>query len=181
MLTWAGLFQHVAELDPLGRRLQADRAEFERWAASAEQRVMDDLARIATARGENIRARTGIVVDVLTRIEKTSLSSFGGAHRLVALSLSGSSVDVYSVRSPGESPSIHFACARAATTSRFPVLVTVPGCLVVRAGRSEVRLLTVPGHTPTSIDAVVLRAFGLLVGAFQSALPSRTSAAPIIR
>lgn len=178
MLTWAGLFRRVSELDPLDRRAEADRAEFEQWAASAEQHVMDEVLRVAAARAKDLFAQTEVSVDVLARLENGTLASFGGAHRLVALSLSGSSVDLYSVRAAGESANIHFACARAPTGSRFPVIVTVPGCLVVRAARSGFRLLTVPGNTPTTVDAVVLRAFALLIGAVQSVSASRTAWIP---
>jgi len=168
MPTWDGLFAQIDRADPLERRLSAERAAFERWAVAAEQRIMSEIARHAGARARETRTRTGLIVDISARVGTSEIASFGGAHRLVSLSLAGSSIDLYSVRAAGESPIVHLACERAPTSSRFPVIVTVPGCLVVRSYDSGARLLALPGCEPTTVDELVLRAFTLLFGAHQS-------------
>jgi hypothetical protein len=168
MRTWGGLFRQIERLDPLERRALAERAEFDRWAASAEQRMVADLDRIAKARSRETRHRTGISVDVVTKVDGPLLASFGGAHGLVSLSFADNAVDIYVTRSEGISPTIHFACQRAPTSSRFPVIVTLPGYLAIRAGGSGYRLLALQTKLPAPIDAVALRAFGLLFGAVES-------------
>ena len=80
MRTWAGLFRHIERMDPLDRRLLAERAEFGRWSAAAEQRVMADLARASKNRSKEIEVRTGVVVEVAQQVAGLPLASFGGAH-----------------------------------------------------------------------------------------------------
>ena len=177
MRTWEGLFQRLEELDPLERKAQTERAEFERWAAAAEPRVMADLLAAARTKCGEIRSRTGISVDVVQASGK-ALASFGGAGRLVSLAVAGCSVNLYTTRSRGESPSVHLACARAPTTSRFPVVMTLPGCFAIRSGASDYRLLALPERTPTTVDDVMLRAFGILFGALESVVRSSPTNIP---
>lgn len=176
MPTWAGLFQQIDRMDPLDRRLTAEREDFERWAASAERRVMDEIARVASRRSRELHTRTGLSLGVASHLDEREIGSFGGAHRLVSLSLAGSAVDLYSVRSEGESPSIYLAHERAPTSSRFPVIVTLPGVLIVRSGVSEWRVLGLPERDAMTVDGLVLRAFAMLCGAFVSVADERAGA-----
>jgi len=182
MQTWAGLFRRVAELDPLECRARSERAEFESWASSAERRLVSDLARVVREKARETRARTGISIAVSLVTDAPSLASFGGARGLVSAAFSGSSVDLYVTRSEGRSPSVHLSCQRAATTSRYPVVVTLPGYLAVRSDVTAYRLLDLPERSPATLDAVVLRAFSILFGAFASVSATRAlSDAPLRR
>jgi hypothetical protein len=168
MQTWDGLFRRVEELDPLERRVRSDRAEFEAWAAGAERRLVSDLGRVARERARETTARTGVSVAVSVVTQPAALSSFGGARGLISIALSGSSVDLYVTRVEGRSPSVHFACQRAPTTSRYPVIITLPGYLAVRADVTGYRLLDSPDCSPATVDDVILRAFSTLFGAIES-------------
>jgi len=168
MPTWAGLFRRIDDLDPLDRRAHSERTRFQEWAVSAERRVMADFARVARAKSRETQARTGVCVAVALEEHAPSLSSFAGTRHVVSLAFAGSSVGLYATRPAGEAPSVHMACQRAATTSRYPVLVTLPGCLVIRSGDFGYQPISLPERVPTSVDAVVLRAFVLLFGAFES-------------
>lgn len=168
MDTWAGLFRRVEELDPLEKRARSERAEFEAWAAGAERRLVSDLARVAREKASETRSRTGVSVAVSLVTNAPSLTSFGGAHGLVSIAFSGSAVDLYVTRSEGRSPSLHLACQRAPTSSRYPVIVALPGYLTVRSDGSGYRLLDLPERLPASLDTVMLRAFSMLFGTFES-------------
>jgi hypothetical protein len=135
---------------------------------------MADLARASKSRAKEIEARTGVVVKVAYQVAGLPLASFGGAHGVVSLAFQLNAVDLYATRQDGGSPNIHFACQRAPTSSRFPVVVTLPGCIVVRAGRAGYRLLTLPERAPTTVDEVVLHAFALLFGTAESVRQART-------
>jgi hypothetical protein len=173
MHTWAGLFRRLERLDPAERRARAERVEFERWAAAAEIHVVSDLARAAKEKSREARSRTGVCVAVSFTANAASLTSFGGARAMLSLAVSGSSVDLYATRSEGRSPSIHLACQRAPTTSRYPVIVTLPGYLTVRSDGTGYRLLALPTRTPASIDEVLLRTFAILFGALESVSATR--------
>jgi hypothetical protein len=168
MDTWAGLFRRMEELDPFERRERSNRAEFEAWAAGAERRLVSDLARLARDKASETRSRTGVSVVVSLVTDAPSLTSFGGARALVAIAFSGSSVDLYVTRSSGRSPSLHLTCQRAPTSSRYPVIVALPGYLTVRSDGSGYRLLDLPARSPASLDEVMLRAFSMLFGTFES-------------
>lgn len=175
MSTWDGLLRRIDEIDPLDRRLQAERARFETWAASVEARVMEDLGRVAREKAREARSRTGVSIVVESASSARPGASFGGAHRRLTLSFAGSSVDIYSTRPEGQSPNVHLACQRAPTTSRYPVVVTLPGCMVIRSDEPPgYRLLGLPDRSSTDPEAFVLRAFGVLVGSFESVLAMRT-------
>jgi hypothetical protein len=99
----------------------------------------------------------------------------GGARfHVVSLALGSSRLDLYPARELGETPAIHFALTRAPTTTRFPVIVSLPGCLIVRRDNGQIALLGaeargLPDMRPSvTFDAVVLRAFELLMGAHHS-------------
>jgi hypothetical protein len=175
MYTWDALIRRVEELDPLERRARTERAEFEAWAAGAERRLVTDLARVAREKAHEITSRTDVTVAVSLVANAASLASFGGARGLISLAFSGSSVDLYVTRSEGRSPSIHLACQRAPTTSRRPVIVTLPGYLAVRSDDSGYRLLDLPGRCTTTLDDVILRAFSVVFGAFESVSSTRAS------
>jgi hypothetical protein len=168
MDTWAGLFRRVEEIDPLERRARTERAEFEAWAAGAERRLISDLVWVAKDKARETKSATGVSVAVSVVTSALSLTSFGGAHGLVSIAFSGSSVDLYVTRSEGRSPSVHLACQRAPTSSRYPVILTLPGYLAIRADASGYRLLDLPERSPVGLDAVVLRAFTTLFGTFES-------------
>lgn len=177
MDTWAGLFRRIERMDPLERRVVAARAEFDRWATGAERRVLADVARVARGRAVEARSHTGISVEVVYRIMEPALGSVGGAHGAVSLSFGGNAVDVYTTRTEGESPNVLLACQRAPTSSRFPVVISLPAFLVVRAGAGY-RLLSLPERVPTTLDAEVLRAFTILFGAVQSVSSARNTSLP---
>lgn len=180
MPTWAGLFRHLEELDPLERRARSERAEFEAWAAGAEHRLLSDLARVAKERARETKSHTGVSVVVSLVTNAASLTSFGGAHGLISIAFSGSSVDLYVTRSEGRSPSVHLACQRAPTTSRYPVVVTLPGYLAVRSDLTGYCLLDLPERSPASLDTVILRAFSMLFGAFESVSAMRALSAATV-
>lgn len=168
MHTWAGLFRRLERLDPAERRARAERVEFERWAVAAEVQVMSDLARAAKEKSREMLSFSGASVAIRFATNSTSLKSFGGARAMVSLAFSGSSVDLYTTRTEACSPTIHLACQRAPTTSRYPVILTLPGYLTVRSDVTGYRLLELPTRSPASIDEVLLRAFAILFGALES-------------
>jgi hypothetical protein len=176
MQTWAGLFRRVEALDPLERRARSERDEFETWAAAAERRLVSDLARVAREKAGETRSRTGVPVAVSLVTSAESLS-FGGARGLVSVGFAGSSVDLCVTRSEGRSPAVHLACRRAPTTSRYPVIVTLPGYLAVRSDVKGYRLLDLPDCSPTTVDTVILKAFAMLFGTFESVSAMRTLSA----
>lgn len=155
-------------------RAQEDRAQFEQWCELAEEWVLSTLASIALSRSAELAAHGDWNVRVL-RAASHGRNGSGPRYRVVSLALGASRVDIYSTREPGQTPSIHFAVTRAPTTTRFPVVMTVPGCVVVRRPNGEIALIAAlaehsSGLRPAmAFDAVVVRAFELLVGAHRSA------------
>ena len=188
MQTWPELHRELNRLDVGNRRQAAERESFERWCAIAEDRVLSALAARAASRARELEVETGAHIRVSTSGTAPSPSGPGFSRvRVLTLELGSSRVDVYSVRATAESPSIHLGVLRGATTTRHPVLAALPGCLVVRRSDGGFDLLLPPSplapslpsaaspaakapgdRRTTSIDALVLRAFELLVGAHRS-------------
>jgi hypothetical protein len=179
MRTWPELRDEILRLDLGGIRVTAERAAFERWCRDAEARVQDAVHRAATARAEALLRETGASVTVSAGAGSRGTTAERPRFSVVSLALGRSRVDVYSVRAPGESPSLHYGVLRGATSTRFPVLAPVPGCLVIRRDDGELELLAAPDprsedspRATTTVDGVVLRAFELLVGAHRAELAS---------
>jgi hypothetical protein len=158
----------------------ADRAQFEQWCELAEDWVLSTLASIALSRSAELEDRSGLMVRVV-RAPTTRALRGGARFHVVSLALGSSRLDLYPAREVGETPAIHFALTRAPTTTRFPVIISLPGCLIVRRAGGEIALLGaeargLPDMRPSiTFDAVVLRAFELLIGAHHSStklLPS---------
>ena len=172
MPTWNELFENVARRQSASERASADRAGFEQWCELAEDRVLETLGSIALSRSAELAARAGVRATV-RRLTTRRHTGAGAHNRILSLELAGSRVDVYSTREFGQSPSLHLAVMRAPTTTRFPVMTSLPGALVVRRDDGGITLLGAkPGDViprpVTSYDAIVLRAFELLVGAAES-------------
>jgi hypothetical protein len=171
--TWPGLYADVDRLDISGRRREAARAEFESWARSAEESVLTCARALAALRASELRAQTAVEVVVEPRQGRIRPSASPGP---VSLRLGTSRVHLYSVRNPTSSPCLHLGIQRGATSTRFPVFATLPGVLVVRSGADAFELLGLPipedGTPPETVrlEALVLRAFELLIGAYRSTL-----------
>lgn len=175
MLTWPGLFHEIDRLDVAGRRARAVQAEFEQWAALAERRTMADARLAAVARADEVRDQTGLETAVTGPAGPEGVSRLGTTWSAVSLSLGTCRVDLYSVRRPAESPMVHFGVTRGPTLTRHPVLATLPGALVVRRAGNGLEYVALPlsrdhERSTTTLDALVLRAFELLVGAHCSTL-----------
>jgi len=187
--TFADLHRAVDLLDLSERRARKERERVEQWFAVTEERVFSALGAEARARASELEKATEAII----RVSTSGTAGQPGAPRApvqqprdfriraVSLELGSSRVDVYSMRGAGEAVRLHFGVSRGATgIVRFPVMASFPGCLVVRNEDGGFELLLpvcqppggVPGDAPerraTSIDAVVLRAFELLVAAHQS-------------
>lgn len=183
MQTWPELHREVDRLDIGERRATSEREAFERWCAIAEDGVLFALAAAAESRARELQAETGAIVRVSTSGVAQAESGPVPRPRVVSLELGSSRVDLYSVRATAESPRLHLGVLRGATSTRFPVLASLPGCLVVRRSDGGFDLIVPPSSRTkeaypetTSIDALVLRAFELLVGTHQSTRPSHGSA-----
>jgi len=160
-----------------GDRVSADRAQFEQWCELAEEWVLSTLASIALSRSAELAARSTLNVRVVQPPrEHSSVHSGKGrsSFRVVSLALGSARVDLYAAREPGQTPAIHFALTRAPVGNRFPAILSLPGCLIVRRGNGEIVLLGaeargLPDMRPAvTFDAVVLKAFELLIGAFHA-------------
>jgi hypothetical protein len=173
--TFTDLRRWVDRLDLGDRRATAAREIFERWCAAAEDQVLSALAARLATEAAALAARTGVKVRLSASSGERSSSESVLGVRALSIELGSSRVEVYSVRGAAESPRVHLGVLRGATSTRFPVMATVPGCLVVRREDGGIGLIVapIPAATPserraTSIDAVALRAFELLIGAHQS-------------
>jgi hypothetical protein len=160
-----------------------DRAQVEQWCELAEEWVLSTLASIALSRSAELAARS----DLHVRVVQAAAPSAGQSprFRVVSLALGGTRLDMYASRDSRDacgSPAVHFALTRAPTTTRFPVVMTLPGCSIVRRDNGEIALLGPPleelsGMRPTvTFDAVVLRALEILIGAHHSSRRARSGA-----
>jgi hypothetical protein len=168
--TWPGLYDEVDRLDLSRRRLLAARAEFESWARSAEAGALAALHAHAVLRAAELVERTGLELSVEPRDP-------AGARYAppVSLRLGSSRLDLYSVREPETAPCVHLGVQRGATSTRFPVFTTLPGVLLVRSSEARFDVLALPiaeSGTPerTSLEALLLRAFAILIGSYRSTL-----------
>ncbi len=173
--SWPGLFADVDRADLSSRRLVAAQAEFEAWAGHAEECAFVEAHRIAVHRADELHARTAVRVAVDAR-RLSAGKSRQASPRSIGLELGASRVHLYSVRELGTAPCVHLGIQRAATTSRSPVFTTLPGALLVRRPDDGFDALCLPVPTDgrdcprTTIDALLLRAFELLVAAHRSTL-----------
>jgi hypothetical protein len=191
---WIDLHREVNRLDLTGRQKNAERDRFEEWCVLAEEQVLVALAARAESRAQELERETGAYIRVSTSGAVPVATATGPVSRprfrMVSLELGACRVDVYSARAVYESPCFHLGVLQGRTASvRFPVMASIPGCLVVRLEDDGFELLVPPpleitldfpasppvaasGRAPerrtTSMDAVLLRAFELLVGAHQS-------------
>lgn len=160
-----------------GDRDSADRAQFEQWCELAEEWVLSTLASIALSRSAELAARSTLEVRVVQPPRERSSDGRRPSFRVVSLALGSARVDLYSAREPGQTPAIHFALTRAPVGNRFPVVMSLPGCLIVRRGNGEIVLLGaeargLPDMRPAlTFDAVVVKAFELLIGAYHATTP----------
>jgi hypothetical protein len=168
-MSWQGLFADVNRLDLSRRRLHAAQAEFEAWAASAEERALSYAHAVATLRARELHRNTSlrVLVEAPPRFVSDGLRA---SHHRVGVVLGASRVDLYSVREPAAAPYLHLGVQRAPTSTRAPVFTTVPGALLVRRADDGFDALSLPipaegsDRPRTTIDALVLRVFELLVG-----------------
>jgi hypothetical protein len=170
MPTWNELFENVARKQAASLRATADRAGFEQWCELVEDSVLETLGSIALSRSAELAARSGVRVDV-RRLTTRRHSGAGPHNRILSLALGGARVDLYSTREVGHEPALHYALMRSSGSTRFPVITSLPGCTLVRRADGGVTLLSNAladgsGIRPVlTYDAVVLRAFELLLGA----------------
>ena len=165
--TWPGLYDEVDRLDLSSRRLLAARAEFESWARSAEAGALAALHARALLRAAELFERTGLELSVEPRDP--------AGRRPVSFRLGSSRLDLYSVREPETAPCVHLGVQRGATSTRSPVFTTLPGVLLVRSGEAPFDVLALPipesgAPERTSLESLLLRAFGVLIGAYRSTL-----------
>jgi hypothetical protein len=169
---WPGLYEEVDRLDLSKRRLHAARAEFDSWARTAEDTVLVAAHATAVSRARELFLRTGLGLTVESRSLPPGRSL---AAAPVTLRLGTSRVDLYSVRAEASAPCLHLGVQRGATSTRYPVFTTLPGVLLVRSGNAHFELLALPvqDHVEparTTVEALVFRAFDLLIGAYRSTL-----------
>jgi hypothetical protein len=180
MPSWKGFLDEAERVDVAERHAGSARATFEMWALRTEERVLAELNAEAGLRALEFADVTGAVVRVEASVNPVPPHQ-RSRWRTVSLRLGASRVEVYSVRNPGESPTVHLAVLRGPTSTRYPVFATLPGALVIRATNDGVdptgtdfELLALPLAAPgvdrrrTTIDALVLRAFDLLLGMHRS-------------
>jgi hypothetical protein len=174
-MSWQSLYADVDRMDLSKRRLVAAQAEFEAWAARAEERALRYAHAVATLRANELERNTAVkmLVEAPPRVVGRRLNA---SHQRVAVTLGASRVDLYSVREPGSAPYLHLGIQRAATGSRTPVFTTLPGALLERRADDEFDALALPfpqgdiERPRTSIDWLVFRMFELVVGTHRSTL-----------
>jgi hypothetical protein len=171
MPSWADLYLRLQNLEANERAKEAQdqerhsvRAAFERWCSAAETSTMEILYRNALSRAAVLEGRTGARITVECPSHPLSFTRSQETVRVLLLAFGAARVYVYSSRHGGASPYVHIATTRVSAT-RFPVLVSVPGCLLRRHTDGGIELVDLRDELRRSItfDAVVLRAFDLLI------------------
>lgn len=174
---WDELYAHVNGAESRRTRLERKRAEealaleqFEQWRSSAIDRVMGDLKRLAEARAEEFRERTGRDLEVAYPAVPRVVG-FGGAPevRFLRLQLGGAVVHVYTSHAPGSLTHVHLLPSRQSSLRNNERLISEPGAFIVRKGEDGYELRyqrgDPEGHSSQamSLDTLLFRAFRLLV------------------
>ena len=170
-MSWGELYGVLSRAVDSERTAQATRTAYEQWCRDAEEDVMSQLHRGAIARAQDIQQRTGSVFGVQYPVEPAWMRPQAGVSvRVLGLTFRAAGVDLYWYRAAGGRPFVHLAHMRASPgQSRFPVVISLPGCRVERTLDSQTQLRDVSSPAVVdrlmSPDALLLRAFTILVNA----------------
>lgn len=187
MPSWAELFRRMENLEADKRTKEADdrerqsvRAAFERWCTAAEASTMEALYRNSLSRAAALEGRTGARITVECPSQPLSFTRSNETVRVLLLAFATTRVYVYSSRHGAATPYVHIGTTRASAT-RFPVLVSVPGCLLRRGTDGGIELIDLRDDLrhPISSDAVVLRAFDLLIAGAERRRHGAGAPAPV--
>ncbi len=173
---WDELFRRFQSFEDGRREDERARAaetaaleEFHQWCAAATDRVMADLAAVASSRAEQFEAQTGHAVEVTYPSHPPiSLGAPGPDLSFLRMSLADSHVHVYSYRGRGSLPVLHLVHTSERNLPRHRRLVSSAGCFIARGEDDTYQLRNVRTEaggeaTPASLDDLVFRAFELLV------------------
>jgi hypothetical protein len=169
---WSGVLRAFDELvsDQAAARAEREgaertRAEFSEWAEHADDAVLRALSTRLEGRAQELHTRLGVAIEVRYPSERPVAMLGGGCLRFLSAKFGAAEVHVYSTRTPGALPLVHYARAVRAPHERFPRLVSVPGFMVVRgeAGEPLLRSFSASATGHTSIDDVACRVLAMLV------------------
>lgn len=173
---WGELYEQLgsAEKRRALRELQrkADQealAEYERWAKRTIVAVMEDLARAARTRAEELLEATGKHLEVEYPSGPTVVGTSGDAEiRFLKLSLGKACVHVYSSHARGSTTHIHLLPAFTDSLKKNHRLVSEPGAFVVRRSDDQYELRYFRGdpnasNEAMSVDMLLYKALRLLV------------------
>ncbi len=173
---WPELYEQLgsAEKRRAIRELQrkADQealAEYERWSKRTVAAVMEDLARAAQTRANELLDATGKQLEVEYPSGPTVVGASGDAEiRFLRLSLGKACVHVYSSHARGSTTHIHLLPAFADSLKKNHRLVSEPGAFVVRRSDDLYELRYFRGdpaasHEAMTVDMLLYKALRLLV------------------
>lgn len=184
-LNWQQLYERLGDEEQRQRARalrheaeQAALADHERWSALALGAVMAALKEAADRRAEELRASTGRELEVEYPCGPVVVSQSGDCEiGFMRLSLGRACVHIYSSRRRGCSPHIHLLPAFADSVKKNHRLISEPGAFLVRSGADGYELRCRPGNAgerlsdPTSVDALLYKALGLLARVEDHVIP----------
>lgn len=145
-------------------------AEYERWAKRSVAAVMEDMAKAAQTRAEELLEATGKHLEVEYPSGPTVVGAAGDAEiRFLRLSLGKACVHVYSSHARGSTTHIHLLPAFTDSLKKNHRLVSEPGAFVVRRPDDHYELRYLRGDPYAgaaevmTMDMLLFKALRLLV------------------
>jgi hypothetical protein len=180
---WTRLYERFDQIERFSRDRDEHAAaarELHAWAERATDAVMRSVQEVAAERAKQFADRTGGAVTVRYPARPPLVHASGAKLTFLELGLAGSALHVYSHRGAGDLPFFHLVVLSARAPGQRPRrMLSLPGCFAARLPDAGYELRRADGNRPaqrTDVDALVLRAFELLVEDVLRAAGSHPSA-----